>query len=132
MDGLHAHLAGTALVFEVVNDIGKRSAARWREHFGLLDNNGHVLVTSYALERPKGQWSLVKIVFHNAETNCGDSFSGPVTMITFGKAQYLWHPDRKKGHADLNSPPVKSTLTGGENTMYNLAAASLTIVCGKR
>jgi hypothetical protein len=108
------------------------------------DNEGHVLVTAYALERPDGQWSLmlinkdydhphqVRIVFHNAKSNREDSFSGPVTMITFGKAQYLWHPDRKKGHADPNSPPVKSTLTGGENTIYTLPAASLTIVRGRR
>jgi hypothetical protein len=108
------------------------------------DDEGHVLVTAYALERPDGQWSLmlinkdydhphqVRIVFHNAESNREDSFSGPVTMITFGKAQYLWHPDRKKGHADPDSPPVKFTLTGGENTMYTLPAASLTIVRGKR
>jgi hypothetical protein len=53
-------------------------------------------------------------------------------MITFGKARYLWHPDRKKGHADPNSLPVKVTLTGGENVMYTLPAASLTIVRGKR
>ncbi|MGA2859245.1 MAG: discoidin domain-containing protein [Candidatus Sulfotelmatobacter sp.] len=108
------------------------------------DNEGHVLVTAYALERPDGQWSLmlinkdydhphqVRIVFHNAESNREDFFFGPVTMITFGKAQYLWHPDRKKGHADPDSPPVKFTLTGGENAKYTLPAASLTIVRGKR
>ncbi|HKM47027.1 MAG TPA: discoidin domain-containing protein [Terriglobales bacterium] len=108
------------------------------------DDAGHVLVTAYALERPDGQWSLmlinkdydhphrVRIVFHNAESNRDDSFSGPVTMITFGKAQYLWHPDRKKGHADPNRPPVTSALTGGDNTTYTLPAASLTIVRGKR
>ena len=108
------------------------------------DNEGHVLVTAYALERPDGQWSLmlinkdydhphqVQVLFHNAESNREDSFSGPVTMITFGKAQYQWHPDRKKGHADPDSPPVKFTLAGGENTMYTLPAASLTIVRGKR
>jgi hypothetical protein len=53
-------------------------------------------------------------------------------MITFGKAQYLWHPDRKKGHADPNSPPLTSALTGGDNTTYTLPAASLTIVRGRR
>ena len=108
------------------------------------DNEGHVLVTAYALERPDGQWSLmlinkdydhphqVRIVFHNAASNREDFFFGPVTMITFGKAQYLWHPDRKKGHADPNRPPVTSALTGGDNTTYTLPAASLTIVRGKR
>ena len=108
------------------------------------DAEGNVLVTAYALERPDGQWALmlinkdydhlhqVQIVFHNAELNRDDSFSGPVTMITFGKAQYQWHPDRKKGHADPDLPPATSTLTGGENTMYTLPAASLTILRGKR
>ena len=108
------------------------------------DDEGHVLVTAYALERPDGQWSVmlinkdydqphqVRIVFHNSESNREDSFSGRVTMITFGKAQYQWHPDRKKGHADPDTPPVKVTLTGGENTMYTLPAASLTILRGKR
>jgi hypothetical protein len=71
-------------------------------------------------------------VFHNSESNREDWFSGRVTMITFGKAQYQWHPDRKKGHADPDTPPVKVTLTGGENTMYTLPAASLTILRGKR
>jgi hypothetical protein len=108
------------------------------------DNEGHVLVTAYALERPDGQWSVmlinkdydqphpVRIVFHNSESNREDFFSGPVTAITFGKAQYQWHPDRKKGYADPDGPPVKLTLTGGENTMYALPAASLTIIRGKR
>jgi hypothetical protein len=108
------------------------------------DKEGHVLVTAYALERPDGQWSVmlinkdydqphqVRIVFHNSESNREDSFSGRVTMITFGKAQYQWHPDRKKGHADPDTPPVKLTLTGRENTMYTLPAASLTILRGKR
>jgi hypothetical protein len=110
----------------------------------VMDTEGHVLVTAYALDRPDGQWSLmlinkdydlphqVRVVFHDAESNREDAFSGPVTVITFGKAQYQWHPDRKKGHADPDSPPVKSILTGGENTMYTLPAASLTILRGKR
>jgi hypothetical protein len=107
------------------------------------DSEGHVLVTAYALHRPDGQWSLmlinkdydnahqVHIVFHDAEGNRVQSFAGPVTMITFGKAQYQWHPDRKKGHADPDGPPVTSTLAGGENTQYSLPAASVTILRGK-
>ena len=107
------------------------------------DPEGHVLVTAYALHRPDGQWSLMlinkdydnahplHIVFHDAEGNRDRTFAGPVTMITFGKAQYQWHPDRKKGHADPDGPPVTSTLTGGENTEYRLPAASVTILRGR-
>jgi len=107
------------------------------------DSAGHLLVTSYALERPDGQWSLmlinkdrdqahqVRITFQNAEANRDQSFHGPVTMITFGKEQYQWHAARKKGHADPDGPPSTSNLTGSENTLYNLPAASLTVLRGR-
>ena len=107
------------------------------------DSGGNVLVTAYALRRPDGQWSLMlinkdhdnphqlHIVFHDAEGKRDQSFAGPVTMITFGKAQYQWHPDRKKGHADPDGPPATSTLNGDESTQYTLPAASLTILRGK-
>jgi len=107
------------------------------------DSAGHLLVTSYALERPDGQWSLmlinkdrdhahqVRITFHDVEANRDQSFHGPVTMITFGKEQYQWHAARKKGHADPDGPPSTSTLTGSESTLYNLPAASLTVLRGR-
>src|SRR6266699_2193926 len=65
----------------------------------IKDSEGHVLVTAYALERPDDQWSLmlinkdhdnphaVRIAFHDTDANIDHSFAGPVTMITFGKAQ---------------------------------------------
>ncbi|MGO9088786.1 MAG: discoidin domain-containing protein [Terriglobales bacterium] len=108
------------------------------------DSEGHVLVTAYALERPDGQWALmvinkdydhshqVRVVFHNARTNQDDTLAGPVTMITFGKAQYQWHSNRKKGYAEPDGPPARSLLTGSESTTYTLPAASLTILRGKR
>jgi hypothetical protein len=107
------------------------------------DSAGHVLVTAYPLHRPDGQWSLmlvnkdhdhphsVKIVFRDAGTGHDRSFLGPIMMITFGKAQYQWHPARKKGHADPDGPPATTQLTGAENTLYNLPAASVTILRGK-
>jgi hypothetical protein len=107
------------------------------------DSQGHVLVTAYALHRPDGQWSVmlvnkdhdhahqVRIAFHNADANRDSSFAGPVTMITFGKEQYQWHPDRKKGHADPDGPAVTSTLSGGEGTQYDLPPASLTVLRGR-
>ena len=107
------------------------------------DSEGHMLVTAYALQRPDGQWSLmlinkdydhphrVRVVFETAEDHREDAFSGPVTMVTFGKEQYQWYPDRKRGHAAPDGPPVESTLTGSEGTLYTLPAASLTILRGK-
>jgi len=107
------------------------------------DSQGRVLVTAYALHRPDGQWSLmlvnkdhdhpqpVRVVFHDAEANKDSSFAGPVTMITFGKEQYQWHPARRKGHADPDGPAASSTLDGKVGTRYDLPAASLTVLRGR-
>jgi hypothetical protein len=106
------------------------------------DSAGHVLVTAYPLQRPDGQWSLmlvnrdhdhphpVRVVFHDAGAGRVKSFLGPVTMITFGKAQYQWRAARKKGHADPDGPPATAQLTGAENTVYNLPPASITVLRG--
>jgi hypothetical protein len=107
------------------------------------DSEGHLLVTAYPLQRPDGQWALmlinkdhdnphqINLVFRDADGNRGQSFVGPVMMITFGRAQYQWHPDRKKGHADPDGPPVTTTLVAAESTQYTLPAASITILRGK-
>jgi F5/8 type C domain len=107
------------------------------------DANGHVLVTAYPLQRPDGQWSVmlinkdhdhahqVRIVFQNAESKHETFFTGSLAMITFGKAQYQWHAVRKKGYADPDGPPVTSQLKGGDNAVYDLPAASLTVLRGK-
>ncbi len=107
------------------------------------DEQGHALVTAYPLLRPDGQWSLmlinkdhdhpqqVRIVFHEADGKHDETFAGDVTMITFGKTQYQWHPDRKKGYADPDLPPVRSTIHAESQTLYQLPDASLTILRGK-
>jgi hypothetical protein len=108
----------------------------------IKDSEGNVLVTAYALHRPDGQWSLmlinkdhdnshaVNISFHNGEAP-PQSFAGSVEMTTFGKAQYQWHPDRKRGHADPDNPPVHSTISADQKTQYILPAASLTVLRGQ-
>jgi len=115
----------------------------YRAASDVKDSEGHILVTAYALQRPDGQWSLmlinkdyehahlVRLSFHDEDSHRDRFLSGPVTMITFGKAQYQWHADRKRGHADPDGPPIASTLTADENTRYNLSAASLTVVRGR-
>ena len=107
------------------------------------DAQGHVLVTAYALHRPDGQWALllvnrdhdhehqVRIVFRDADANRDTEFAGPVTMITFGKAQYQWHPSRRNGRADPDGPPVTSQVNRDPNRGYQLPAASLTVLRGK-
>jgi hypothetical protein len=106
------------------------------------DTAGHTLVTAYALERPDKQWSLmlinkdhdnahsVRIAFSGGAAGKQRSFTGPVTVISFGKEQYQWHPARKNGYADPDNPPVKSSLNANPATEYTLPAASVTVVRG--
>jgi hypothetical protein len=114
----------------------------YRAATDVKDPQGHVLVTAYALHRPDGQWSLmlinkdhdhphpVRINFHDSAANHDTFFVGGVSMITFGKEQYVWHPARKKGHADPDGPPATSTLSGHQGTTYTLPAASVTVLRG--
>jgi hypothetical protein len=113
----------------------------FRASSDVKDKQGHVLVTAYPLERPDGQWSLmlinkdhdhphsVRLAFSNSRGN--RSFGGPVTMITFGKAQYQWHANRRQGYADPDNPPVASTLSVDADTSYELPPASVTVLRGK-
>jgi hypothetical protein len=73
----------------------------------------------------------VRIVFRDAERHQDTSFSGKLSMITFGREQYRWHPARKKGHADPDGPLKRSELNGEENTQYMLPPASVTVLRGR-
>jgi len=109
----------------------------------IKDADGHMLVTAYALKRPDGQWSLLlinkdfdhahrfRLKFHDEIVGVDRFLAGPVTAITFGKAQYQWHPDRENGYADPDGPPVTSSFSGDANTLYTLAPASLTVLRGR-
>src|SRR5579864_202978 len=104
------------------------------------DSDGNLLITAYAVKRPDGQWALmlinkdhdrahdVRVVFRD-DTN--KHFTGSVAMITFGRAQYQWHPARRNGFADPDGPPVRSTVQGGADAQYTLPAASVTVLRGK-
>ncbi len=114
------------LLFKVASDV--RDAA------------GHILVTAYAVLRPDGQWSLllinkdhdhphdVRVVFHDDAAQSDRTFAGPVTLLSFGKTQYEWHPNRKQGYADPDLPPVTSTLPGGPGALYTLPPASINVL----
>lgn len=107
------------------------------------DAEGNTLVTAYALLRPDGQWSLlvvnkdhdnphrVRISFHDADAKSDRSFSGPVTLFTFGSAQYQWHPDGVNSWADPDGPPAKSSITADAQTLFELPRASMTVIRGK-
>lgn len=105
----------------------------------LKDSAGHVLITAYPVQLPDGQWSVmvinkdqsnphtVSLVFDDG-TSTPKSFSGPVTMVTFGSEQYVWRSDGTNSHPDPNDPPVSKTLSG---TSITLPKASLNVLRGK-
>jgi hypothetical protein len=121
------------------------------------DGAGHELITAYAVKRPDGQWALmlvnrdqqavhkVRIAFQG---QAGASFAGPVEVLTFGSAQYQWHPAATrfmahaehsgertivattKGWADPDGPIARAKQTAGKDTLYELPAASVTVIRG--
>ena len=109
----------------------------------IRDGAGHVLITAYAALRPDGQWSLlvvnkdqenahdVGISFGDAEKKSAAFFSGPVSLTTFGKEQYVWHPNLSGGTADPDGPPVRSSANAGPASKFTLPAASITVIRGK-
>ncbi len=108
----------------------------------IRDGAGHVLVTVYAGLRPDGQWSLliinkdqenahaVRISFDDAAKKSVATFTGPVSVTTFGKAQYAWHPHLNGGTADPDGPALKSTANPTASTEFSLPAASVTVLRG--
>jgi len=123
------------------------------------DGAGHALITAYAVKRPDGSWAVmavnrdqqnahqVRIEFKgSADKDAG--FAGPVEILTFGSAQYQWHPGQTRfmahaenggertivptthGTADPDGPIVHTKLTGEKNTTYDLPAASVVVIRG--
>lgn len=109
----------------------------------IKDNDGNLLVTSYAVHRPDGNWSLmlvnrdetsshaVRVVFDDSNNKRQASFSGPVTFVTFGSEQYVWINDGPNSHADPNNPPLATAIEGEPGTVYTLPKASITVLRGK-
>lgn len=123
------------------------------------DGAGHELITAYAVKRPDGQWSLmlvnrdqqaahkVRIAFHGGADR-SENFAGPVEISTFGSGQYEWHPAQTrfvahaehaaertvvaftKGWADPDGPIARTKETAGKDTLYELPAASVTVIRG--
>jgi F5/8 type C domain len=125
------------------------------------DGAARALVTAYALKRPDGEWSLlvvnrdqenshrVRIAFRR-DHDSASGFDGPVEIATFGSAQYKWNPPRTRfaahaeiaaaptviaytnGIADPDGPIARSKQTATKDTSYDLPAASVVVIRGRR
>ncbi|MGA2374834.1 MAG: discoidin domain-containing protein [Candidatus Sulfotelmatobacter sp.] len=109
----------------------------------IADSEGNALVTSYAVHRPDGNWSVmlvnrdetnphtVRVQFEDSKSKQNVSFSGPVALVTFGSEQYVWINDGPESHADPDHPPVATTVAAGPQTEFTLPKASITVLRGK-
>jgi hypothetical protein len=110
----------------------------------VVDAAGHVLVTSYAVLRPDATWGLlvinkdqenahaVRIAFLGDGDGGGPKyFSDDVSVVTFGAAQYKWHPEIKGGWAEPDGPAARETLRAGRETQFVLPKASVSVIRGR-
>jgi hypothetical protein len=107
----------------------------------IKDDQGNVLVTAYALQRPDGQWGVLLInkdhhneravsVDFNDRAGGNHYFQSPVTQITLGPDQYHWHAGGPRGYASPDGPALTSIESGGKSIQYVLPKASVTVLRG--
>jgi hypothetical protein len=72
----------------------------------------------------------VRVMFRKPDGQRDSYYTGKVAEVTFGREQYQWHADRKKGHADPDGPAKTLTVSGEEGTSYDLRPASVTVLRG--
>ena len=105
------------------------------------DGAGNKLVTAYAVQRPDGDWSLmiinkdqesahsVKICFEDSAQHGLGFFAGELTVKTFSKAQYQWHPATLTAEPD--GPIASARVNANAGTRFEFAPSSITILRGK-
>src|SRR5262249_19099494 len=107
----------------------------------LKDEEGNALVTSYALHRPDGNWSILLVnrdeqqphsvrVSFDGTTRKSVGFSGPVRMVTFGSERYVWKDEGSTSHADPDGPAIGTTVLANSQTVFTLPKASVTVLRG--
>jgi len=109
----------------------------------IKDADGDLLVTTYALHRPDGNWSLmlvnrdenhphtVRVAFENGKEKRNSYFFGSVSWTSFGSDQYVWINDGPNSHPDPNLPPAATTIDAGSQTIFTLPKASVTVLRGR-
>jgi hypothetical protein len=108
--------------------------------YGASVGGGTEWVTAYPVQRPDGAWAVLLV---NRDLNAAHQvqvvfdggsgaayFSGAVTQVSFGTAQYQWVVGGARSHPDPDGPAVTSQVSGGNGVVYELPAASVTVLRG--
>lgn len=108
----------------------------------LKDEARHVLITAYAVKRPDGEWAFllinkdpsnaheVRIEIANAGKVEALRFKGSARVVTFGAAEYVWHPSGPTSHADPAGPARTSSVEWKAGRGILLPKASVTVLRG--
>ena len=64
-------------------------------------------------------------------TETAARFVGAVKVVTFGAAEYAWHPSGATSFADPGGPPNRSSVEGKKGQTALLPKASITVLTGK-
>ena len=109
----------------------------------LKDPDGNLLVTTYVVHRPDGNWSLllvnrdenhshtVRVSFENAKEKRNSFLSGNTSWTSFGSDQYVWINDGPNSHPDPNLPPAAAIIAANPQTIFRLPKASITVIRGR-
>ena len=109
----------------------------------IQDGKGNVLVTSYAVHRPDGNWSLMlvnrdethphtmRVLFEDSASQPTASFLGAANQVSFSSEQYVWKDDGAHSYADPDGPPVGAIVSGGPQASFTLPKASVTVLRGQ-
>jgi hypothetical protein len=109
----------------------------------IKDPDGNLLVTTYAVHRPDGNWSLmlvnrdennshtVRVSFENAKEKRHSFLSGNISWMSFGSDQYVWINDGPNSHPDPNLPPAAAIIAANPQTIFTLPKASITVIRGR-
>ncbi|HVA34517.1 MAG TPA: hypothetical protein VNG31_10230, partial [Candidatus Baltobacteraceae bacterium] len=96
-------------------------------------------VSSYAIARPDGRYAVllidkdpirqvpIELTFRDGPRVY--RFAGPVTIATFGRAQYVWHGDGPNGYANPDGPVAVRRVIASRR--FVLEPGSITVVRGR-
>ena len=82
------------------------------------------------VNRDENNSHRLRAVFADS-ANKQTSFSGSVTLVTFGSEQYVWINDGPNSHPDPDHPPVATIISATSETIFTLPKASVSVLRGK-
>jgi hypothetical protein len=137
---LAQYFAGRMVTREWVQ-FGDREHELFPADSGVLDAEGHTVVTAYPVLRPDRRWALllvnkdrdraheVAVSFRDEKARKSLAFKGPVELVTFGPQQYAWHGDETQARPD--GPPRTRRWSARPGERFSLPAASVSVLRGK-